>query len=80
MGLRRGVEMAKSLAILFNRIEEEEGEVPKQWQLTTIKSVRKKRNQKKLSKIQRGLFMVNVVSNVHEVVKKIQNKKKITKI
>ena len=30
MGLRRGVEMAKSLAILFNRIEEEEGEVPKQ--------------------------------------------------
>ena len=79
MGLRRGVEMAKSLAILFNRIEEEEGEVPKQWQLTTIKSVRKKRNQKKLSKIQRGLFMVNVVSNVHEVVKKIQNKKKSQK-
>ena len=38
-----GKEMAKSLAVLFNRIEEE-GEIPKQCHLTTIKSVRKKGN------------------------------------
>ena len=43
--------MAKGLAVLFNRIEEE-GEIPKLWQLTTIKSVRKKGNQDKLSESQ----------------------------
>ena len=31
--------MAKSPAVLFNKIEQ--GEIPKQWQLITIKSVRK---------------------------------------
>ena len=50
-----GKEMAKSLAVLFNRIEEE-GEIPKQWQLTTIKSVRKKGNQDKLNESQRGII------------------------
>ena len=69
-----GKEMAKSLAVLFNRIEEE-GEISKLWQLTTIKSVRKKGNQDKLSESQRGLFMVNVVSKVYERVKKTQNEK-----
>ena len=43
--------MAKPLAVLFNRIEEE-GEIPKQLQLTTIKLVRKKGNQEKLSESQ----------------------------
>ena len=57
--------MAKRLAVLLNRIEEEGG-MPKQWQLTTIKSVRKKGNQGKLSESQRGLFMVNVLSKVYE--------------
>ena len=38
--------------------------------MTTIKSVRKKRNQNKLKKCQRGLFMMNVVSKVYERVKK----------
>ena len=66
--------MAKSLAVLFNRIEDE-GEILKQWQLITIKSVRKKGNQDKLSESQRGLFMVNVVSKVYERVKKTQNEK-----
>ena len=66
--------MAKSLAVLFN-ITEEEGEIPKQWQLTTMRSVRKKGNQHKLSVIQRGLFMVNIVSKVYERVKKSQNEK-----
>ena len=69
-----GEEMAKSLVVLFNRIEEE-GEISKLWQLTTIKSVRKKGNQGKLSESQRGLFMVNVVSKVYRRVKKTQNKK-----
>ena len=66
--------MAKSLAVLFNRIEEE-GEIPKQWQLTTIKSSKKKGNQDKLSDSHRGLFMMNVVSKVYERVKKTQNEK-----
>ena len=66
--------MAKPLAVLFNRIEEE-GEIPKQLQLTTIKLVRKKGNQDKLSESQRGLFMVNVVSKFYERVKKTQNEK-----
>ena len=57
--------MAKRLPVLFNRIEEE-GEIPKQLQLTTIKLVRKKENQDKLSESQRGLFMVNVVSKFYE--------------
>ena len=57
--------MAKRLAVLLNRIEEEGG-MPEQWQLTTIKSVRKKGNQGKLSESQRGLFMVNVLSKVYE--------------
>ena len=57
--------MAKPLPVLFNRIEEE-GEIPKQLQLTTIKLVRKKENQDKLSESQRGLFMVNVVSKFYE--------------
>ena len=66
--------MTKSLAGLFNRIEEG-GETPKQWQLTSIKSVKKKGNQDKLSESQRGLFIVNVVSKVYERVKKTQNEK-----
>ena len=69
-----GKKMAKSLAVLFNRIEEE-GEIPKQWQLTTIKSSKKKGNQDKLSDSHRGLFMMNVVSKVYERVKKTQNEK-----
>ena len=43
--------------------------------MTTIKSVRKKGNQDKLSESQGGLFMVNVVSKVYERVKKTQNEK-----
>ena len=66
--------MAKPLAVLFNRIEED-GEIRKQLQLTTIKLVREKGNQDKLSESQRGLFMVNVVSKFYERVKKTQNEK-----
>ena len=64
-----GKEIAKSLAVLFNRIEE--GEIPKQWQQKTVKSVRKKENQGKLNESrQRGLFIVNAVSKDYERVKK----------
>ena len=66
--------MAKSLAVLFNRIEEK-GEMPNHWHLTTLKSVREKWNQDKLGESQRGLFIVNVVSKVYERVKKTQNEK-----
>ena len=69
-----GKEIAKCLAVLFNKIEE--GEIPKQWQLKKVrKSVRKKENQRKLSESQRGLFMVNVVSKDYEKVKNTQKEK-----
>ena len=68
-----GKEIAKSLAVLFNKIEE--GEIPKQQQLKTIKSVRKKENQGKLSESQRRLFIVNLISRDYERVKKTQNEK-----
>ena len=43
--LKLGEGNGKKPCCLLNRIEVEEGEIPKQWQLTTIKSVRKKGNQ-----------------------------------
>ena len=57
--------MIKSLEILYNRIEQEKI-IPKQWQRVIIKSVDKKGSGEKLSKNQRGLFLVNVVSKVYE--------------
>ena len=73
-----GKEMAKSPAVLFF-IEYKNTEIPKQWQLTTIKSVRKKKNWE-LSDNHRGLFKLNVVSKITERAKKTQNENKITKI
>ena len=66
--------MARSLAVLFNRIEEK-GEMPNHWHLTTLKSGTEKWKQDKLGESQRGLFIVNVVSKVYERVKKTQNEK-----
>ena len=64
-----GDEMKKSLEILYNRIEQE-GIIPKQWQQVITKSVDKKGNGEELSKSQRGLFLVNIVSKVYEKIKK----------
>ena len=63
-----GDEMIKSLEILYNRIEHERI-IPKQCQQVIIKSVDKKGNGEELSKSQRGLFLVNIVSNVYEKIK-----------
>ena len=67
-----GHKMIKSLEILYNRIEQERI-IPKQWEQFIIKSVDKKRNGEELSKSQRGLFLVNIVSKLYEKIKK--NKK-----
>ena len=66
--------MAKMLAVLFNKIEEE-GEIPKQWQLVTTISERKKGNQDKLSESQQGIFNVNVVWKSLWKSQKTQNEK-----
>ena len=67
--IKGGDEMIKSLEILYNIIEQERT-IPKQWQQVTIKSVDKKGNGEELSKSQRGLFLVNIMSKVYEKIKK----------
>ena len=51
----------------------EERIIPKQWQQVIIKFADKKGNGEELSKSQKGLFSVNIVSKVHEKIKKNQN-------
>ena len=63
-----GDEMIKSLEILYNRIEQEKI-ISKEWQQVMIKSVDKKGSGEELSKNQRGLFLVNIVSKVYEKIK-----------
>ena len=64
-----GDEMIKSLEILYNRIEQEKI-IPKQWKRFIIKSVDKKGSGEKLSKNQRGLFLVNIMPKMYEKIKK----------
>ena len=74
-----GDEMIKSLEILYNRIEQEKI-IPKQWLQLIIKSVDKKGSGEELSKNQRGLFLVNIVSKLYEkVIKKNRMKLNTTK-
>ena len=68
-----GDEMIKSLEILNNRIEQEKI-IPKQWQLVIIKSVDEKGSDEVLSKNQKELFLVNIVSKVNEKNLKRHNK------
>ena len=74
-----GDEMIKSLEILYNRIEQEKI-IPKQWQRVIIKSVDKKGSGEKLSKNQRGLFLVNIMPKVYEKIKKTQSETKLNKM
>ena len=67
--IEKGDERIKILEILYNRIQQEKIR-PKQWQQVIIKSVNKKGSGEELSKNQRGLFVVNIVSKVYEKVKK----------
>ena len=69
-----GEEIVKSLSILFNRIEREQRTLM-QWRQTTIKSIYKGGNKANISESQRGIFLVNIISKVYELVKIIQNDK-----
>ena len=48
--------------------------IPNQWQQVIIIAVDKKGNREELSKSQKGLFSVNIVSKVHEKIKKLKMK------
>ena len=69
-----GEEIVKSLSILFNRIEREQKTLMK-WRQTTIKSIYKAGNKVSISESQRGIFLVNIISKVYELVKITQNDK-----
>ena len=74
-----GEEIVKSLSILFNRIEREQRTLI-QWRQTTIKSTYKGGNKANISESQRGIFLVNIVSKVYELVKITQNEKNNSKM
>ena len=69
-----GEEIVKSLRILFNRIEREQRTLM-QWRQTIIKSIYKGCNKANISESQRGIFLVNIISKVYELVKVTQNDK-----
>ena len=75
MDKRRRVGNGKSLYILFNRIKTE-NQIPKQWQLTTVKSIHKGGVKENIQENQRGIFLVNTVSKIYESALKIQNENK----
>ena len=70
-----GEEMVKSLCILFNRIKTG-NQIPKQWQLTTVKSIYKGGVEENIQENQREIFLVNAVSKIYESALKIQNENK----
>ena len=74
-----GEEIVKSLSILFNRIEREQRTLM-QWRQTTIKSIYKGGNKANISESQRGIFLVNIISKVYELVKITQNDKNNSKM
>ena len=71
---RNGDEMARCLATLFNRVDDEK-QLPIQWKETKIKSVYKGTNKERIQESQREIFLMNVVCKVYERVKKLQNEK-----
>ena len=72
MDKERGEEMVKSLYILFNRIKTE-NQIPKQWQLTTVKSIYKDGVKESIQENQRGIFLVNTISQIYKSASKMQN-------
>ena len=69
-----GDEIVKILSILFNRIEREQI-ILTQWRQTAIKSIYKGGNKTYRSESKRGIFLVNIISKVYELVKITQNEK-----
>ena len=74
-----GEEIVKSLSILFHRIEREQRTFI-QWRQTAIKSIYKGGNKANRSERQRGIFFVNIISKVCELVKITQNEKNNSKM
>ena len=74
-----GEEIVKSLSILFNRIEKEQRTLV-QWRQTAIKSIYKSGNKTNISESERGIFLVNIMSKVYEIVKITQNEKNNSKM
>ena len=72
---RNGDEMARCLATLFNRVDDEM-QFPIQWKKTKIKSVYKGTNKERVQESQREIFLMNIVCKVYERVKKLQNENK----
>ena len=70
-----GSEVLQSLAILFNRVKEE-NKIPIQWKETKVKSVYKGRKKERTQESQRRIFLMNIVCKVYEKVKKLQNENK----
>ena len=70
----RGKEIFKILSILFNRIEREQKTIT-QWRQTLIKSKYEGGNKVNTNESQRRIFLVNIISKVFELVKRIQNEK-----
>ena len=68
--------MIKSVEIICNRIEQEKI-IRKQWQQVIIKSADKKGIGEELNKNKRGLFLVNIVSQAYEKVKKKKDRMKL---
>ena len=60
--------------ILLNRIERQQRTLT-QWRQTIIKSIYKGGNKANISESQRGIFLVNIISKVYELVKITQNGK-----
>ena len=74
-----GGEIVKSPSILFNRIEREQRTLI-QWKQTTIKSIYKCGNKPNINESQGGIFLVNIISKVYELVKITQNDKNNSKM
>ena len=68
------IKEGNSLYILFNKIKTE-NQIPKQWQLTTAKSMHKGEVKENFQENQRKIFLVNTVSKINESQLKIQNTK-----
>ena len=75
--------MVKSLYIyiyiLFNRIKTK-NQIPKQWQLTTVKRIHNVGVKENIQENQREIFLVNTVSKIYESTLKIQNANKNKKM
>ena len=65
MDKRRRGGNGKKLYILFDWIKKE-NQIPKQWQLTTVKSIRRGGVKEKIQENQRGIFLVNTASKIYE--------------